>query len=175
MTSIQERIAGDMKEAMKSRDELRLSVLRMAQAAFHNKEIEKKGKGEPGRLIDEEVIAVLKSEMKKRKDAVGAFLKGGRTAAAEKEEKEMKILDAYLPAEMPDDDLFLLIEDLLKGMKPRPKEFGVVILEVMHKILWVRASYLSKHPQQAEQGRHPAFPREDMHPKSSSLSPLFPR
>ena len=123
-----------MREAMKSRDELRLAVLRMAQAAFHNKEIEKKGKGEPGKLIDEEVIAVLKSEMKKRKDAAEAFLKGGRTAAAEKEEKEMKILDAYLPAEMPDGDLVLLVGDVLKGMKPGPKEFGAVMREAMPQV-----------------------------------------
>ena len=88
-----ERIQEDMTDAMRAKDELRLSVLRMVKSALKNKEIEKI------RPLDEaESLQVLNTLMKQRKESVEMFTKGGRTDLAEKETKEIAVLEGYLPA-----------------------------------------------------------------------------
>src|SRR5208283_4250468 len=91
--SIVEQIDKDLVAAMKAREELRLSVLRMAKAAFMNKKIEL-GKA----LGDAEAMAVLRTLIKQRRDSVEQFRKGGRDDLADKEEAEIKIIERYLPA-----------------------------------------------------------------------------
>ncbi len=135
--SLQEKIASDLKDAMRSRDDLKLSTLRMLQSAIHNKEIEKKGKtgGGSGELIEEELIAVFRSEIKKRKDAVEGFEKGGRLEMAEKERREAEILQSYLPAELPDGELEKIAHEVVSGMGGvTMKEFGRVMGEVMKRV-----------------------------------------
>src|SRR3990172_707613 len=88
-----ERIQKDLTEAMKSKDELRLSVLRMVKSALKNKEIEKIRP-----LDDSESMQVLQTLLKQRKESVEQFTKGGRMDLAEKETREIAIVEAYLPA-----------------------------------------------------------------------------
>lgn len=95
--ALKEKINQDLKEALRSKEELKISVLRMLLAAMANKEIEllKKTEG----LSVEEEIQVLKKEIKNRAKAIEAFAKGGRKDLTEKETKEKEILEKYLPAE----------------------------------------------------------------------------
>jgi len=90
--SLKERIVKDMTAAMKSKEAARLSTLRMAKAAVMNHEIEK---GEP--LTDEELMKVLQSLVKQRRDSVEQFEKAGRTELAEKERAEIVVIEEYLP------------------------------------------------------------------------------
>jgi hypothetical protein len=88
-----DRIQKDLTQAMKSKDELRLSVLRMVKTALKNKEIEKIRP-----LDDVESLQVLQTLVKQRKESVEQFTKGGRIDLADKETKEIGIIETYLPA-----------------------------------------------------------------------------
>jgi uncharacterized protein YqeY len=88
-----ERIQGDLTAAMKGKDELRLSVLRMIKSALKNKEIEKMRP-----LDDIESLQVLQTMVKQRHESVDQFTRGGRKDLAAKEAKEIAIIDEYLPA-----------------------------------------------------------------------------
>ena len=90
----------DLVTAMKAREALRLSVLRMAKTALKHKQIEL-GKA----LGDAEAVAVLRTLVKQRHDSVEQFRKGGREDLATKEEQEIKILEGYLPAAASDDEI----------------------------------------------------------------------
>jgi uncharacterized protein len=98
--TLAEQIERDMIASLKAKEELKLSVLRMAKAALMNKKVEL---GKP--VGDTEAIAVLRLLLKQRHDSVDAFRKGGREEAALKEEAEIKILDAYLPAAASDEEM----------------------------------------------------------------------
>ena len=98
--TIVEQVEKDLVAAMKAREELRLSVLRMAKTALKNKQIEL---GKP--LTDDQAFAVLRTLLKQRRDSVEQFRKGGREDLATKEEAESEILQAYLPAEASDEEI----------------------------------------------------------------------
>lgn len=93
--TFQEKIDSDLKEAMRAKEAERLSVLRMVKSAIMNAAIEKHGAG--GKLADADVIAVLRKQVKQRRDSVAGFEKGGRPELAEKERREIEILSGYLP------------------------------------------------------------------------------
>ena len=107
--SLQDKIQSDIAESMRTKDSLKLGVLRMMKAAVMNKKVEKmKDLDEP------EVLAVLNSLVKQRKDSVDQFRKGGREELAQKEEAEIKVIESYLPAAASDDDIRSAIEDAIK-------------------------------------------------------------
>jgi hypothetical protein len=91
--AIVEQVEKDLVAAMKAKEELKLSVLRMAKAAFMNKKVEL-GKA----LGDPEALAVLRTLIKQRRDSAEQFRKGKRDDLADKEEAEIKIIELYLPA-----------------------------------------------------------------------------
>lgn len=92
--SLSETIQKDIVAAMKSKEEMKLSVLRMVKAAIQLKETE----GEPRKLNDQESIQLLQTLVKQRKESIDQFSKGGRQDLVDKEQKELAILEAYLPA-----------------------------------------------------------------------------
>src|SRR5712691_2109054 len=98
--TIQEKIQSQMSDAMRNKDQLRLSVLRMMKSAVKLKEVEKM---KP--LEENEVIGVLTTLVKQRKDSVEQFRNGGREDLAQKEEAEIKIIEEYLPAAASEDDI----------------------------------------------------------------------
>src|SRR5579862_9635933 len=108
--SLKETLRTDMVAAMKSKDELTLSTLRMALSAITNEEVAGKSARE---LSDDEVIKVLAREAKKRREAAEAFDGAGRTELAERERAEGVILDEYLPAQLSDDDLVAIVRDAI--------------------------------------------------------------
>ena len=112
-TDIKEKI----KEAMKARNEVELSVLRGLSTAFTNELVANK-KMPSDVLSDDEVLAVIKKQAKQRKDSIEQFKAGGRDELAEREQKELEILAAYLPEEMSKDE----VEKIAKAKK---EEMGV--------------------------------------------------
>lgn len=94
-----EKINQDVKIAMKEGDDFCVNVLRLMIAAFKNKEIEKRGKGEKQELSDEEIVEILSKEVKKRKEASQIYSNAGRKDLADKELKEVLIIQDYLPVQ----------------------------------------------------------------------------
>src|ERR1044071_2841636 len=107
--TLQEKIQSHLADAMRSKDQLRLSVLRMMKTAVKNKEIDKMKPLEEG-----EVLAVLNTLVKQRKDSAEQFRKGGREELAQKEEAEIKIIEEYLPAAASDDDIRSAVAEALQ-------------------------------------------------------------
>jgi uncharacterized protein YqeY len=101
--SLREKISSDLKNALRDRKAVDLSVLRMLQSAIRNKEIEKK-RGDAG-LTDEEVVEVIMSEIKKRKEAIEGYIKGQRQDLVDKEKAELEILMNYMPRQMGDAEI----------------------------------------------------------------------
>lgn len=125
MADLRMAIEDAARSALKNQEPLLLSTLRLLLTAIHNREIEKKGKTGTGDLSDEEVMAIIRSEAKKRKDAIAEFTRGGRMESAEKEAMELAILEKYLPAEMTDEEIEKLVRPLAAG-RALP-DFGVVM------------------------------------------------
>jgi uncharacterized protein YqeY len=98
--SIVERVEKDLVAALKAQAALKLSVLRMMKAALMNKKVEL------GKAVDDsEALAVLRTLAKQRRESVEAFRKGGRDDLADKEEAEIKIVEAYLPAAASEEEI----------------------------------------------------------------------
>src|SRR5258708_29008892 len=120
---LMERIQKDLTAAMMSKDELRLSVLSMIKSALKYKEIEK-----VRALEDGEAIQVLQTLVKQRRESVEQFAKGGRQDLADKETKEIAILEAYLPAGASDSDMSAAIEAaMVETGANSPKSMGAGI------------------------------------------------
>lgn len=102
MTTFKDRLESDLHAAMKSRDELVTSTLRMALTAVRNEEVAGKN---ARTLSDAEVMAVLTREAKKRREAATAFADAGRAEQADRERVEEAVLTAYLPVQLSDEDL----------------------------------------------------------------------
>ena len=118
-----ERIQKDLTAAMMAKEELRLSVLRMAKSALKYKEVEKVRP-----LEDAETLQVLQTLLKQRRESVEQFAKGGRQDLADKETKEIAILEAYLPAGASDADMSAAIEAAITETGANsPKAMGAVI------------------------------------------------
>lgn len=97
----EDQLKQDLKAAMLAKNELKLSVLRMLQAAVTNK---KKEHGAET-ISEAEIMEIIKKQVKQRKDSIAAFESGGRTEAAAKEQAEIDILQTYLPPELPDSEI----------------------------------------------------------------------
>ena len=99
--SLREQIPQDIKNALRSKSSLELSVLRMLESAIKNKEIENNKQT----LGDEQIIGVVSTEIKKRRDAAAEFEKVNRPDAADAEKKEIEVLMKYMPAQMSEDEI----------------------------------------------------------------------
>jgi len=118
-----ERIQADLTAAMKGKDELRLSVLRMMKSALKLKEVEKVRP-----LDDLESLQVLQTLVKQRRESVDQFTKGGRKDLADKEAKEIGIIEEYLPAAPSDNELQHAVEAAINEMGADSlKQMGAVI------------------------------------------------
>jgi uncharacterized protein YqeY len=128
--SITEKIQKDMIEAMKSKEELRLSTLRMVKSALQNKKIEKRGVA----LDDKEEIAVLSTLIKQRKDSAEQFTKGNRPELAQKENDEIAIIEAYMPKAVSEADVIAMVKATIAEMgSPTMKDMGMVMKNTMAK------------------------------------------
>ena len=108
MTTLKDRIKSDITEAMKALEEAKLSTLRMVLSALQNAEV---AGDEAIVLTDDQAIAVLRSEAKKRAESAQIYADAGRTDAATKERAEQAIIEAYLPAAMSDEDVAKIVAE----------------------------------------------------------------
>ena len=127
MSDLKDRLRADLTTAMKSRDELRSSTLRMLLAAITTAEVAGK---QPRELSDDDVVGVLSTEAKKRREAADAFEGGGRTEQAAKERAEAAVIAGYLPEQMSEDEIEALVTETIDGLGVRedgPRAMGRVM------------------------------------------------
>ena len=125
--SLSEQIQKDLVDAMKSRDELRLSTLRMVKSALKNREIDKMSP-----LDDKEALQVLSTLIKQRKESVEQFSKGGRQELADKETAEIALIEAYMPKAAGEEQIVAGVKAVIAEMgSPTVKEMGTGMKNVM--------------------------------------------
>ncbi|QSH39626.1 GatB/YqeY domain-containing protein [Candidatus Kaiserbacteria bacterium] len=124
----------DMKTALKSREELRLSTLRGLLSALTNELVAQRRK--PDELLEDDgVLSVIKRAVKQRKDSIEQFDKGGRTDLADKERSEMEVLEEYLPAQMSREDVETAVVRVLETMPDAElSKAGIVVGAVMKEL-----------------------------------------
>jgi len=143
--TLYQRLKEDLKKSQLGKDELGVSALRMVLAAINNKEIEKRTKlvkstpleklAQVSQLTEEEVIEVLGSEAKKRQEAIVGFKQGARLELAEKEAKELVIIENYLPAALSKEKLEAMIKEVIEEIKASSvADIGKVMAQLMPRI-----------------------------------------
>ena len=132
--SLTEQVQKDLVDAMRKREELRLSTLRMMKAALKNKEIEKRGK-----LEEKEELQVLTTMIKQRKDSIEQFEKGNRPELARKEAEEIVIIEGYMPKAVGEEEVVAAVRATIAEMgSPTMKDMGTVMKNVMAKFAGAR-------------------------------------
>ncbi len=134
------KIAEDLKNAMKNSDKFKLSVLRMLKSALQMESINKKHE-----LSDEEVIAVIKKQVKQRKDSISEFEKFNKLEEISSLKDEIAILNTYLPEEMSEEEINKIINEVFDTLKPSSmKDMGQIMKELNSKITNADMSLVSK-------------------------------
>ena len=131
--TLKEKLLANMKEALKSKDSLRLNTIRSLISATKNQEIELRRE-----LQEEEILSLIAREVKKRKEASTLFKQGGRTDLMEKEDQEKLILQTYLPEQASEEVLRKRIQEVIEetgaeGMKDFGKIMKILVPEFMGK------------------------------------------
>ncbi|MDX1671245.1 MAG: GatB/YqeY domain-containing protein [Balneolaceae bacterium] len=127
--SIQDKILSDLKEAMKSREQERLRVLRSIKSKLLEKEISERKGGEAS-ITDEQAVEVLMKAAKQRKESIDQFEQGGREDLADAEKRELEIIESYLPEMLTEDE----IRDLARE---KIDELGAETMADMGKVMGV--------------------------------------
>jgi uncharacterized protein len=121
--SLTERVQKDMVDAMRNKDELRLSTIRMMKAALQMKRIDKRGE-----LDEKEELAALSTMIKQRKDSIEQFEKGNRPELAKREAEEIAIIESYMPKAVGEDEITATVRTVIAEMgSPTMKDLGAVI------------------------------------------------
>ena len=127
--SLTGRVQKDMVDAMRKKEELRLSTLRMMKAALQNKRIEKRAD-----LDEKEELQVFSTMIKQRKDSIEQFEKGNRPELAQKEAQEITIIEAYMPKAAGQEEIEATVRAVIAEMgSPTVKDMGAVMKNVMGK------------------------------------------
>lgn len=128
---LEEKIFNDYKAAMKAKDTLKVSVLSFLRAEFMNVAIAKK----KAKLDDNEIIGVVRKQIKTRQDSIEQFKKGNRLDLVDKESKELEVLKVYLPKELPQEEINKIIAETISSTQATGlKDMGKVMKEVMAKL-----------------------------------------
>ena len=127
---LKERLKADMKEAMKAKDKVKLSTIRMINSLIKNAEIEKRGE-----LTDEEIIQLLMKYAKQRKESIEMYEKGGRQDLVEKEKAELAVVESYLPKQMSEEEIREIVKQTIEEVGASSvKDMGKVMKAVMPKV-----------------------------------------
>jgi len=127
---MRERILKELMQAMKAQDKEKLSVLRMVKGAIQLEEINKKKE-----LSDDEVIAVISKQIKTRKESITEFKKGNREDLVEQTEKEINILNEYMPAQLSEEEIIKIIDDAFNEVNPQaPSDMGKIMKTITPKL-----------------------------------------
>ncbi len=129
---LKQQLREEMTQAMREKDELKLSVLRMLISAITYYEIDKGGAGYEA--TDEDVLVVIEKQVKQHKDSIEQFEKAGRQELADKEKKEMAILQTYLPEQMGEEEIKNLVKQAITQTgATTPQDMGKVMGALMPK------------------------------------------
>jgi uncharacterized protein YqeY len=132
--SLTEQVQKHLVDAMRKKEELRLSTLRMMKAALQNKQIEKRGT-----LEEKEELQVFSTMIKQRKDSIEQFEKGNRPELARKEAEEIAIIEAYMPKAAGEEEVVTIVRATIAEMgTPTMKDMGAVMKNVMAKFAGAR-------------------------------------
>ena len=124
-----EKIKADLITAMKEQDKFKLDVIRMLKSAVQMEEINKKDT-----LTDDEVLAVIKREVKKRNSSIEEYSKFNKTDVVDSLKKEIDILSTYLPPELSEEEIITIVENTIKELNAESiKDMGRVIKEISNK------------------------------------------
>lgn len=124
-----EKVTKDLQEAMKNKDSFKLSVLRMLKSVLKNEEINKKES-----LTDDEVLSIVKKQVKTRKDSMNEYLNYNRMDLADSLQKEIDILSEYLPEELSDEEINKIIDETINEVNAESiKQMGIVIKTISSK------------------------------------------
>lgn len=125
-----EQLKSDMKTAMKAREKQRLQTIRTLISSLNNARIAKGGE-----LEEEDVVSVLSTEAKKRREAMQAYTEGGREELAEKEEQELRVIEDYLPPQLSDEEAEALVDEVIAQTGASSKaDMGKVMGAIMPKV-----------------------------------------
>jgi uncharacterized protein YqeY len=129
---LRERLDADLKAAMKEKDELKLSVVRMLKSAVRYREVE----GEKAITLDEAgILQVVATEIKRRRDSVDQYRAGAREDLARKEEAEIAILQGYLPAQLSEAELRAKVDEVVARVGAKgPKDMGAVMKALLPEV-----------------------------------------
>ncbi|MDQ3262646.1 MAG: GatB/YqeY domain-containing protein [Myxococcota bacterium] len=131
MATLRERLDTDLKDAMRAKKELELSVLRMLKSAIKYKEVEPGAKA----VDDGTVLSIIATLIKQRRDSVEQFRAGGRADMADKEEQEIAVLQAYLPSQLSAADLAAEVQKAIAESGAQgPKEMGAVMKILLPRV-----------------------------------------
>ncbi|WP_038852805.1 GatB/YqeY domain-containing protein [Campylobacter coli] len=127
--NLKEQILNDIKEAMKQKDDFKRDTLRTLNAAFKQVEVDERIE-----LSDERILKIIVSEIKKRKDAIELYSKGGREDLAQKEQKEIALFESYLPQQLSDEELQAALKEMIANLGVSSlKDQGLVMKEAKAK------------------------------------------
>ncbi len=126
---MRDKILNDLKEAMLKQDKEKLSVIRMVKGAIQMQELDKHAP-----LTDEEVIGVIAKEIKTRKESIVEFEKGNRSDLIEKTNKEIDILNAYMPEQLSDEEVAKIIDEAFATLNPTQSDMGKVMGYITPKV-----------------------------------------
>ena len=145
---LRDDINAAVKDAMKAKEERKLSTLRMVNSTIKNADIEARGQGKPP-LADGDILAVLQKMIKQRQESVELYDKGGRAELAAQEREEIAVITAYLPKQMSEDEVKAAIaaavsETSAAGMKDMGKVIGVLRGKYAGQMDFAKASALVK-------------------------------
>lgn len=127
--TLKEQILNDIKEAMKQKDDFKRDTLRTLNAAFKQVEVDERIE-----LDDERILKIITSEIKKRKDAIELYSKGGREDLAQKEQEEITLFESYLPQQLSDEELQTALKELIANLGVSSlKDQGLVMKEAKAK------------------------------------------
>lgn len=137
-----------VKEAMKAKDERKLSTLRMVNSTIKNADIDARGQGKPP-LSDDDLLGLLQKMIKQRQESVALYEKGGRAELAAQENEEIAVISAYLPKQMSDEDVKAAITAVIQetgaaGMKDMGKVIGALKAKYAGQMDFGKASGLVK-------------------------------
>jgi len=128
--SLNEKIAQDLKAAIKAKNQIRVSCLRMLKTSVKNKEVENRRK-----LEDEEIRAIISSSVRKSKEAIEEFRRGNREDLALKETEEINILYEYLPRQLSSEEIEEILREIISDLSASgPKDLGKVMKSAMARM-----------------------------------------
>ncbi|MFP1643243.1 GatB/YqeY domain-containing protein [Pontitalea aquivivens] len=131
---MRDRIAQALKDAMKSKEQDRLSTLRLINAAIKDREIALRGEGDGGTVGDGEILAIMGKMVKQRQESARAYEEGGRLELAEKELAEIKVIEEFLPRQLSPDEVAAAVDQAIKALGASSiRDMGRVMAELKAK------------------------------------------